>query len=169
MRSLAVAVVALCASYSFGGIRLAREKLVTDATNAVVQEIEAKVSGLISPTDPTFSNAVLAVQISTNDFSALYELKQAFADLPIDPVTGSISIGALLAALASAVAWLKKSKVDRLKVTGMSGEVTAENGVAKLDDFFKDSNSLLGATIEAKVNSMFDNGDTTSYPRPTEG
>ena len=39
----------------------------------------------------------------------------------------------------------------------------------KLDDFFTDSNSLLTGTIESKVNSMFDNGDTTSYPRPTEG
>ena len=39
----------------------------------------------------------------------------------------------------------------------------------KLDDFFTNSNSLLTGTIEAKVNSMFDNGDTTSYPRPTEG
>ena len=34
-------------------------------------------------------------QISTNDFAALYALKDAFADLPIDPVTGGISIGAL--------------------------------------------------------------------------
>lgn len=39
----------------------------------------------------------------------------------------------------------------------------------KLDDFFTNSNSLLTGTIESKVNSMFDNGDTTSYPRPTEG
>lgn len=39
----------------------------------------------------------------------------------------------------------------------------------KLDDFFTESNSLLTGTIESKVNSMFDNGDTTSYPRPTEG
>ena len=39
----------------------------------------------------------------------------------------------------------------------------------KLDNFFTESNSLLTGTIESKVNSMFDNGDTTSYPRPTEG
>ena len=42
-------------------------------------------------------------------------------------------------------------------------------GMRKLDDFFTESNSLLTGTIESKVNSMFDNGDTTSYPRPTEG
>ena len=39
----------------------------------------------------------------------------------------------------------------------------------KLDDLFTESNSLLTGTIESKVNSMFANGDTTSYPRPTEG
>ena len=43
------------------------------------------------------------------------------------------------------------------------------SGAQKLDNFFTNSNSLLTGTIESKVNSMFDNGDTTSYPRPTEG
>ena len=36
-----------------------------------------------------------------------------------------------------------------------------------LDDFFTESNSLLTGTIDAKVNSMFDNGETTNYPRTT--
>lgn len=105
----------------------------------------------ISATDPTFSNAVLSVQISTNDFAALYELKNAFAELPIDPVTGGISIGSLLAALASAVVWLKKNKVQTLKLEDNSVETSAAGGVAKLDAFFTGSNSLLTGTIDAEV------------------
>ena len=105
----------------------------------------------ISSTNPTFSNAVLAVQISTNDFAALYALKEAFADLPIDPVTGGISIGALLAALASAVAWLKKNKVQTLKLNDNSIETSADGGVAKLDDFFTESNSLLTSRVNALI------------------
>ena len=104
----------------------------------------------ISATDPTFSNAVLAVQISTNDFSALYALKEAFADLPIDPVTGGISIGALLAALASAVAWLKKNKVGSFASVG-GATATVENGVAELNGFFTESNTLLTATIDTRL------------------
>ena len=110
--------------------------------------ILGSVTNNISATNPTFSNAVLAVQISTNDFAALYALKEAFADLPIDPVTGGISIGALLAALASAVAWLKKNKVGSFASVG-GASATVENGVAKLDDFFTESNSLLISTIAA--------------------
>lgn len=108
------------------------------------------VTNNISATNPTFSNAVLAVQISTNDFAALYALKEAFADLPIDPVTGGISIGALLAALASAVAWLKKNKVGSFESVG-GASATVENGVAKLDNFFTESNSLLTGTIDARL------------------
>ena len=111
-------------------------------------------------TNQTFSNAVLAVQVSTNDFAALYALKEAFADLPIDPVTGGISIGALLAALASAVAWLKKNKVQTLKLNDNSVETSADGGVAKLDDFFTDSNSLLTGTIAAKSIPAFSSSST---------
>ena len=110
--------------------------------------VKGDIASAISATNPTFSNAVLAVQISTNDFAALYALKEAFADLPIDPVTGGISIGALLAALASAAAWLKKNKVGSFESVG-GATATVENGVAKLDDFFTNSNSLLVGTISA--------------------
>lgn len=140
------------------------------------QDNEIAVKGDISATNPTFSNAVLAVQISTNDFAALYALKEAFADLPIDPVTGGISIGALLAALASAVAWLKKNKVGSFASVG-GATATVENGVAKLDDFFTESNSftppekvagalknsLLEKSIVLAVTKNFSDADTTAY------
>ena len=114
--------------------------------------VKGDISDAISANDPAFSNAVLAVQISTNDFAALYALKEAFADLPIDPVTGGISIGALLAALASAVAWLKKNKVGSFASVGGS-TATVENGVAKLGDFFTESNSLLNGRITYSRNA----------------
>ena len=114
--------------------------------------VKGDISAAISATNPTFSNAVLAVQISTNDFAALYALKEAFADLPIDPVTGSISIGALLAALASAVAWLKKNKVGSFASVG-GATATVDNGVAKLDDFFTESNSLLNGRLAYSRNA----------------
>lgn len=117
----------------------------------------------------TFSNAVLAVglNIDTNSVAVLNEIAETFGGFPI---TGTATtVGGLLAALAAAVAWLKKNKVQTLKLEDGSVETSADGGVAKLDNFFTNSNSLLTATIESKVNSMFDNGDTTSYPRPTEG
>ena len=112
--------------------------------------VKGDISAAISATNPTFSDAVLAVQISTNDFAALYELKEAFSDLPIDPVTGGISVGGLLAALAAAAAWLKKNKVGSFDSVG-GATATVENGVAKLGDFFTESNSLLTGTIEARL------------------
>ena len=128
-----------------------RSTLTTDGSPVVTSNMmETTVSARISATNPTFSNAVLAVQVSTNDFASLYALKEAFDDMPIDPVTGGISIGALLAALASAAAWLKKNKVGSFSDVG-GATATAENGVAKLDDFFTNSNSLLTGTIDDRL------------------
>lgn len=106
---------------------------------------------VISATDETFSNAVLAVglNIDTNSVAVLNEIAATFGDFPI---TGTATtVGGLLAALAAAVTWLKKKKIHKLTVTGMAAEVTAENGVAKLDDFFAESNSLLTGTIDAEI------------------
>ena len=116
----------------------------------------------ISATDPTFSNAVLAVNVdfATNTTGAAYVAvtnalagfgfdADALAELPGGKVYGSI--GALLAALAAAAAWLKKNKVQTLKLNDNSIETSADGGVAKLDDFFTNSNSLLTATIDARL------------------
>ena len=119
-------------------------------------------------TNQTFSNAVLAVglNIDTNSVAVLNEIADTFGGFPIEGT--ATTVGGLLAALAAAIAWLKKNKVGSFDSVG-GATATVENGVAKLDNFFTESNSLLTGTIESKVNSMFDNGDTTSYPRPTEG
>ena len=117
----------------------------------------------------TFSNAVLSVglNIDTDSVAVLNEIADTFGGFPLEGT--ATTVGGLLAALAAAIAWLKKNKVQTLKLEDGSVETSADGGVAKLDDFFTESNSLLMGTIESKVNSMFDNGDTTSYPRPTEG
>ena len=107
----------------------------------------------ISATDPTFSNAVLAVglNIDTNSIAVLNELAENFGGFPLGAGETATTVGGLLAALAAAVAWLRKKKIDKLTVTGMSNEVTANVGVAKLDDFFTESNSLLTGTIDARL------------------
>jgi len=62
----------------------------------------------ISPTSPAFSNAVLSVGlgIDTNTVAVINELVDSAHDLP---VSGATSVGALLLALAAAVAALKKN------------------------------------------------------------
>ena len=125
-----------------------------DTTNVYTKaEVDAKVENAVLPTNPTFSNAVLSVSlnIDTNSVAVLNEIAATFGGFPIGIGETATSVGGLLAALAAAVAWLRKKKIDKLTVTGMSKEVTADGGVAKLDDFFTESNSLLTATIDARL------------------
>ena len=72
------------------------------------QEVESIVSSAMMPTNPTFSNAVLAVglNIDTNFVAVLNEIADSFGGFPIEGT--ATTVGGLLAALAAAVAWLKK-------------------------------------------------------------
>ena len=111
--------------------------------------VKGDIAAAISATDPIFSNAVLSVglNIDTNSVAVLNEIAATFGDFPI---TGTATtVGGLLAALAAAAAWLKKNKVQTLKLEDGSVETSADGGVAKLDDFFTNSNSLLTGTIAA--------------------
>ena len=116
---------------------------------------EIAVKGDISATNPTFSNAVLAVNVdfATNTTGAAYVAvtnalagfgfdAEALAELPGGKVYGSI--GALLAALAAAVAWLKKKAL----IGGLTGGVPDD---PKVHDFFTESNSLLTGTIDDRL------------------
>ena len=107
----------------------------------------------ISSTNPTFSNAVLSVglNIDTNSVAVLNEIAETFGGFPIEGT--ATTVGGLLAALAAAVAWLKKNKVQTLKLDDGSVETSAENGVAKLDDFFTESNSLLNGRLAYSRNA----------------
>ena len=122
---------------------------VMDAIAAVY----SKVENAVLPTNPAFSNAVLAVglNIDTNSVAVLNEIAETFGGFPIEGT--ATTVGGLLAALAAAVAWLKKNKVQTLKLEDGSIVKTAENGVAKVDDFFKESNSLLNGRLTYSRNA----------------
>ena len=106
----------------------------------------------ISANDPTFSNAVLAVglNIDTNSVAVLNDIAATFGGFPIEGT--ATTVGGLLAALAAAIAWLKKNKVGSFASVG-GATATVENGVAKLSDFFTESNSLLNGRITYKRNA----------------
>ena len=105
----------------------------------------------ISAENPTFSNAVLAVglNIDTNSVAVLNEIAATFGGFPIEGT--ATTVGGLLAAIAAAAAWLKKNKVGSFASVG-GASATVDNGVAKLDDFFTESNSLL----TSRVNNLSD-------------
>ena len=81
--------------------------------------VDDKVRKAVLPTDPTFSNAVLAVglNIDTNSVAVLNEIADTFGGFPIEGT--ATTVGGLLAALAAAVAWLRKNKAD--KATTLAG------------------------------------------------
>ena len=124
-----------------------------DSPISLRTELDSKADySMISATNPTFSNAVLAVglNIDTNSVAVLNEIAQTFGGFPIGAGETATTVGGLLAALAAAIAWLKKNKVGSFESVG-GATATVENGVAKLHDFFTESNSLLTETIKANA------------------
>ena len=89
--------------------------------------LTSDISAAISPTSPAFSNAILSVGlgIDTNTVAAINELVDSSQGLP---VSGMTSVGALLLALAAAIAALKKRLPYALVAK------TIENGAVTLDD-----------------------------------
>lgn len=89
--------------YGTDGPSVARRSDISAAALSATNYTDAA----ISPTSPAFSNAVLSVGlgIDTNTVAVINELVDSAHDLP---VTGATSVGALLLALAAAVAALKK-------------------------------------------------------------
>lgn len=75
----------------------------------------------VDATDPTFSNAVLAVGlgVDTNAVAILDDIAATFGGIPLDVGETATTVGGLLAALASAVVWLKRNKAD--KATTLAG------------------------------------------------
>ena len=89
----------------------------------------------ISADNPTFSNAVLSVglNVDTNSVAVLTEIAETFGGFPIEGT--ATTVGGLLAALAAAVAWLKKNKAD--KATTLEGygitDAATKSEVAAID------------------------------------
>lgn len=92
----------------------------------------------ISATDPTFSNAVLSVGlgIDTNAVAAINALVEQGEELPIG---GAVGVGALLVAIAAAVAALKRGKANASDLpyelvtkTPVSGAITLSDRAVNL-------------------------------------
>ena len=128
--------------YGGGSIVLESNESLTDFDN----------NPIISATNPAFSNAVLAVglNIDTNSVAALNEIASTFGGFPIEGI--ATTVGGLLAALAAAIAWLKKNKVGSFASVG-GATATVDNGVAKLSEFFTESNSLLNGRLAYSRNA----------------
>lgn len=137
------------ALYKFGDTRWYYGETASDANEIAVK---GDISAAISSTNPTFSEAVLAVglNIDTNSVAVLNEIAATFGGFPIEGT--ATTVGGLLAALAAAVAWLKKNKVGSFASVG-GASATVENGVAKLGDFFTNSNNLLNGRLAYSRNA----------------
>ena len=79
------------------------ERATTNAVAALADKIPA-----ISATDPTFSNAVLAVTTSF-DTNTVAQINELLDGGTVSPLAASTGVGAALAAIAAALAALKKS------------------------------------------------------------
>ena len=133
---------------------LAFEGDISAAALAATNYTDAALSNAITPSNTTFSNAVLSVGIGidTNTVAVINELVDSAHDLP---VTGATSVGALLLALAAAVAALKKRLPYALVAK------TIENGAVTLDD--RASNAV---TVSATLSP---NTLTINFPAATSG
>ena len=88
---------------------------------------EIAVKGDISATNPTFSDAVLAVglNIDTNSVAVLNEIAATFGGFPVKGT--ATTVGGLLAALAAAVAWLNKNKADKSDLNKLAEKLDTAN------------------------------------------
>lgn len=112
-------------------------------------EVDSKIESAVLPTDPTFSNAVLAVglNIDTDSVAVLNEIASTFGGFPIEGT--ATTVGGLLAALAAAVAWLRRNKADKattLTGYGITDAATKTELAAKADKSVLDA---LAAKVDA--------------------
>ena len=139
---------------AFRGVELSPhgplERISVFRGKTAFEQVNDLIGSSVSETNPAFSNAVLAVglNIDTNSVAVLNDIAENFGGFPIEGT--ATTVGGLLAALAAAIAWLKKNKVGSFESVG-GASATVENGVAKLDNFFTESNTLLAATIDARL------------------
>ena len=132
---------------SFSEIKIGSVEFPTGEEPDLQDALDLKADcSMISATNPTFSNAVLAVglNIDTNAVAILNDIAETFGGFPIEGT--ATTVGGLLAALAAAIAWLKKNKVSSFESVG-GATATVGNGVANLSEFFTKSNSLLNGRL----------------------
>ena len=95
--------------------------------------VKGDIADAISPESPAFSNAVLAVglNIDTNGVAVLNEIAATFGGFPVEGT--ATTLGGLLAALAAAIAYLKKNKAgldDLIVRMTLVGDGTVANPYA---------------------------------------
>lgn len=110
----------------------------------------------LSATNPTFSNAVLSVGIGvdTNTVAAINALVESGDELPIG---GATTVGALLLAIAAAVAVLKRSK---LSATSAAPAFSTESAYSKGDHVTHDG-TLYECTSDVQPASQWDESKWT--------
>ena len=120
----------------------AATNLATTANNNAkeAKTLATTAVSMISETNETFSTAVLAVglNIDTNSVATLNDIADTFGGFPIEGT--ATTVGGLLAALAAAVAWLKKNKADKSELVAMKKELEIK----------KDENGLYYYNVEVK-------------------
>lgn len=109
--------------------------------------VDAKVEDAVLPTNPTFSNAVLAVglNIDTNSVAVLNEIAATFGGFPIEGT--ATTVGGLLAALAAAVAWLRKNKADKATTLAGYGITDAATEASLAPEYSPSSSYSVGAFV----------------------
>ena len=110
---------------------------VSAAATAATNYTDAAIGAAIANTNPTFSNAVLSVGlgVDTNTVAVLNEIAADFGGFPLSPGSTATTVGGLLAALAAAVAALKRTKADASALRyamPASVALVAENDAATL-------------------------------------
>lgn len=125
-------------SSSVDPVKKTVNEVKSTATNAL--DLANTAVSMISETNETFSTAVLAVglNIDTNSVAALNDIADTFGGFPIEGT--ATTVGGLLAALAAAVAWLKKNKADKSELVAMKKELEIK----------KDENGLYYYNVEVK-------------------
>lgn len=126
---LFITLIAVWSSVAVAEIRF--NPLNVARVEGVVGVTHDELRDAISAENQAFSNAVLAVglNIDTNSVSVLNELAATFGGFPIEGT--ATTVGGLLVALAAAIAWLKKNKLDKtggvvdgdIEITGNQGLV----------------------------------------------
>jgi hypothetical protein len=104
----------------------------TETNAAQSAQIAAIETNIVRATNPNFSNAVLQVGIGVdpNTVAAINALVESGDELPVG---GATTVGALLLALAAAVAALRKSKADVSALRYDLGDVELASGLINTD------------------------------------
>ena len=165
---LFITLIAVWSSVAVAEIRFS--PLNVARVEGVVGVTHDELRDAISAENQAFSNAVLAVglNIDTNSVSVLNELAATFGGFPIEGT--ATTVGGLLVALAAAIAWLKKNKLDKtggvvdgdIEITGKQGLVVKSSPYYIGFRQYDDSTVSLQEILDYQLNEKLDAGGTAA-------